>query len=631
MLGFMPRLYDDELLYSWLARYHLYSGNDGPSQTMKELFGSERAIAVADLPTNLVHLNEKVKHFTDSRAEDLLLKHTFFLYYTNFLTESLKERIQENMLKGQVKGSSHMLTGMMASSIKENRYFRFCPICKNEDLKTYGETYWRLTHQLPGVHVCTKHNVLLQDSLQVFRPDNKHAFHAATRVNCIPKLEQVHFTGNTFKHLLAISEDLVYLSQNAFEISVSGLEDLYKSKLLEQGYASFKGIVDQQGLATQMECYYGRETLLYLQSGVKPSDDSFWLKAITRKHRKAFHPIRHALLMRFLGVCIQNIHLGSKVPLKPFGDGPFPCLNPAAEHFHEKVINTVLITKGANNCPVGHFKCSCGFHYMWKGPDRTSEDLFKIDRKIQLGQVWQTKLQQLIQIEKVSFRAAARILHVDVNTVIKYSESRFTEPAAESTPRNYEYLKESKKREWLELRNMNPELTVTELRGHAHALYAWLYRNDKDWLFANVPTTKVKRTNTVAKVDWHRRDIDIYNSIVALLENWDKTLNKHPTRRTISSIGKSINNRAILEKQLNKLPRCKRLLSDVCESIEEYRLRRINWAIEQLLEQGMQPAAWQVNRLAAAPKVDDQLVMSILNQVKAQRGYINDQDFSVAV
>ncbi len=38
---------------------------------MKELIGSERGMAVADLPTNLFHLNEKVKYFTDGRAEEL--------------------------------------------------------------------------------------------------------------------------------------------------------------------------------------------------------------------------------------------------------------------------------------------------------------------------------------------------------------------------------------------------------------------------------------------------------------------------------------------------------------------------------------------------------------------------------
>lgn len=53
MLGFFPRLYKDELLYSWFARYHLYSANDGPKQTMEDLFGIQNELAVPDLPVNL--------------------------------------------------------------------------------------------------------------------------------------------------------------------------------------------------------------------------------------------------------------------------------------------------------------------------------------------------------------------------------------------------------------------------------------------------------------------------------------------------------------------------------------------------------------------------------------------------
>ncbi|MNC19332.1 hypothetical protein D3C75_672620 [compost metagenome] len=438
---------------------------------------------------------------------------------------------------------------------------------------------------------------------------------------------------NTYKHLLDISGDLIYLSQHPFELSISGLEELYKSKLLELGYATSKGVVDQQRLATQMECYYGRETLLYLQSVIKPYDESCWLKAITRKHRKAFHPIRHALLMRFLGISVQNIHASSRVPLKPFGDGPYPCLNPVADHFREKIINTVLIKKGSSNCPVGYFKCTCGFHYMRNGPDHTSDDMFKIDRKIEFGQVWHSKLQRLIQNEKISFRAAARMLHVDVNTVIKHSKSgTATTVTANNKPQDDKYfLRESKRLEWLKFRDMNSELTITELRGHTPALYSWLHRNDKEWLFANAPSVKCKQRNTVRRVDWAKRDMEIYNTILALLKGWDKVPNKRPIRKTISSIGKAVNQKGILEKHLSELPNCKQLLSEVCELLEEYRLRRIQWAVEQLLEQVDQPAAWQIKRLAAAPNVSDQLVISTMNKVIAKRGHMCDQDISVAI
>ena len=43
-------------------------------------------------------------------------------------------------------------------------YLRYCPECVRSDRNTYGETYWYITPQLPGVYVCPVHAVPLEDS-----------------------------------------------------------------------------------------------------------------------------------------------------------------------------------------------------------------------------------------------------------------------------------------------------------------------------------------------------------------------------------------------------------------------------------------------------------------------------------
>ena len=57
-----------------------------------------------------------------------------------------------------------------------------------------------------------------------------------------------------------------------------------------------------------------------MQSMLK-SDESCWLKAITRKHRKSFHPIRHILLIYFLEESVDSISNYSQESYKPFGKG----------------------------------------------------------------------------------------------------------------------------------------------------------------------------------------------------------------------------------------------------------------------------------------------------------------------
>ena len=56
MITFFPVPYEDEVLYSVLARYHVRSGNISYKATMRDLFGATSVTAVMDLPSNIHNL-----------------------------------------------------------------------------------------------------------------------------------------------------------------------------------------------------------------------------------------------------------------------------------------------------------------------------------------------------------------------------------------------------------------------------------------------------------------------------------------------------------------------------------------------------------------------------------------------
>ncbi|GLB62092.1 TniQ family protein [Cytobacillus sp. NCCP-133] len=172
MLSFFPTLYEDELLYSWFARYHVQSCNLSPKATMKDLFGTDNALAVPDLPTNLVFPFNRIKHFDVPSLETGVNEHTFYRYYTTFTKESLRKQVFDAMVTGNRPGSIHLTMGIVASTISEHAFFRFCPECMAEDILTFGETYWRLSFQLPSVLICLKHGTVLHHSYVSFRLDD---------------------------------------------------------------------------------------------------------------------------------------------------------------------------------------------------------------------------------------------------------------------------------------------------------------------------------------------------------------------------------------------------------------------------------------------------------------------------
>src|SRR5690606_243671 len=128
--------------------------------------------------------------------------------------------------------------------------------------------------------------------------------------------------------------------------------------------------VHQKELAEDFRKFYGDELLEVLQSPVEFNRPSCWLKAITRKHRKAFHPIRHILFMRFFKEDIETFYQYANKTYNPFGLAPYPCMNAAADHYLQPVVPNVKVTICSDTRkPVGTFACSCGFVYSRRGPD----------------------------------------------------------------------------------------------------------------------------------------------------------------------------------------------------------------------------------------------------------------------
>ncbi len=71
-----------------------------------------------------------------------------------------------------------------------------------------------------------------------------------------------------------------------------------------------------------------------------------------------------------------------------------------------------------------------------------------------------------------------------------------------------------------------------------------------------------------------------------------------PVRITVSKIGTTIGLKALLEKHLDKLPQTKAYLESVTETVEEFQIRRIEWAIRELDRRGEEKKDWKILRLA---------------------------------
>jgi len=608
-MPFFPTPYPDELLYSVLARYHLRSGNISFKATMEDAFGTKNATAVVELPSNINALISNLPLNTEYTADYLIDNHTLFPFYTAFLPPKRTQWVRNNMMKRNGKGI-YGKTGIMASSVVSNHYFRFCPLCNEEDKERYGELYWHRIHQIPGVLVCPKHQVMLCDSKVPIKGYNKHQYVAASEENCTESDNVVVYSDKTMSHLINLAKDVEFLLNNQFERRpTEWFHEQYKAKLIEQGFATINGNVMQKKLTKEFVQFYGEEFLTLVQSSIEIGSDNNWLADMVRGRNRASHPIRHLLLARFLGITIPDLFY-KQLTYKPFGDGPWPCLNPAAEHYLKPVVKQLKISySNDTKRPVGTFSCDCGFVYVRTGPDVTEESRYKIGKIKQFGHVWEAKLKELVE-KGLSLRQTAKLMGADPKTVKKYAAKLGLETYWDKRSKRelIQYKgssitnadkKDYYRGEWLKLMNHYPDKSKTELRQLNKAVYAWLYRNDKEWLKFNSPEPIYRYKNT--RVDWDKRDKEILPKVKTVVEEMLNSTEK-PERITISLIGNKLGIRGLLEKHLDKLPLTKQYLDSVEESRRDFQLRRIKWAVQKLEKEGQELKLWKILRRAGIRK-----------------------------
>lgn len=561
MLTYFPEPYPDEILYSVLARYHSRSFNDSYKVTMNELFSNSQVTATIDFQSHLKSLCNNMPLGSTHTADSLLNNNTLFPFYAAFLPLDRREKIK-NMMFGDTGTGVHASIGILAGSFPKKDGLCFCSSCHIEDIRIHGEPYWHRIHQVPGVIICPLHKEILYE----YKVDNnnRHEFIAMPlKVNL---LDHQRITGEvsnkTYEHLVDLAVEAYSL------LFRSALPDFYKSKELllprmqQLGYATVLGRVRQQKLQEQVTLVYGKELLNILGSGLER--DFSWITFATRKQRRVIHPVRQIILIRFLFSSLdQMLKVYRQDKYQPFGTSPWPCLNKSVDHYKEAVIEQCdIILCTDTRKPVGTFYCNCGFIYSRRGPDQQESDRYKIGRIKQFGTKWFEVLEQLVKDGSNSYRAIARYLNVDTNTVIKYKNLILS---------NWTYTEEKQERISVNKADIKP------------------------------PTDKPKqRRNQFShkRVDWEMRDLEIsYLIEEKCKELLVETISK-PIHITLTAVGRRIGKLSLIEKNKDKLPVTLSVFKQYEETLEDFQIRRVHWAASRMIEQNEELKKWPLLRKA---------------------------------
>ncbi|MFC8689557.1 TnsD family transposase [Brevibacillus porteri] len=619
MLAFFPEGHDDELLYSILARYHLMTGNVSYKGTLIDLFGSSSICSVIDLPSHIKRLCNKFPRNNTFQPKYIIERHTLFPYYAPFVPSDRAKTILTSML-GELGNKIHYQAGIMASGVKNPKYLRYCPKCLKEEEENLGQAYWHRIHQVPGVFICDVHRILLCDSTVPFAGHNRQQYEVLNS-GIATNTSEIYFDSAEKDHLLYIFNQVRWLLGHPVKSkSLNYFKEFYLNRLKELGFVSNRGRIKFATLLSAFTTFYGIQFLLKMDSYISANSDHSWLHRLLRKPRFTCHPLRHILLLRFLNESVSSLFSSSctKSVVLPFGVGPWPCLNKAADHYKQNLVFECKIKINRESMrPLGTFICTCGYIYTRNGIDTQLNDRYT-GRVKEFGELWVKRLLELSN-SNYSMREIARRLGVDTNTVKKYLQLQMLiKSPTDKNPQKIRLDISDHRESWTRHLEKHASLTRTELRNSCSAIYTWLYRHDRTWLMENLPKPRSPRHYT-GRVDWEKRDKMLASMVIQAIE--DLLAITPPVRITTSRVGKYIHHLSLLEKHLNRLPITRGYLEKSIEPVDRFQVRRINFVAKNLREHQDKILYWElVRKSGLRPGYGDSVETSILYEMDQLQG-----------
>jgi hypothetical protein len=605
MIAFLPELYPDELLSSFCARYHELMGYRSRECTGRDLFGKERAKVAFDLPSNLGALVKRVPFTNWKTLDQLIDQHTLLPFYAPFVSPHKLSRIRTDMTIDE-GGTIHARLGVLTHAIRVEN-FRYCSECVQADRLMFGETYWHRLHQLSGTDVCPTHRTFLNhSSLHTRHRGNREAFVTAERAITTVTSKQIDARNEDHMAYVKLAEDARWLLETVLPSETNeGNRKRYLGLLYLRGLSGYHGPVKLKVLIEALRQHYSADLLEHFHCALQNKHN--WVTRLIHEMGRSQNPIEHLLLIRFLGLSAADF-FRTPARRRPFGEGPWPCLNPTCKEFRQLTINHYEKgqTKSAGD-PIGTFNCKCGFSYYRIGPDKTLEDRYYATGFICITRAWIANLRQACCERSLISHLAIRFctnpetvrLMLEQTQVVPLSRKKkmFT-VAGEHNPPTAKFLRTRKLRRdrWLRLLASNEGVPRSKFCKANTAEYSWLVLYDKKWLYRHLPPRRTGH-GPGFRTDWNEQDKIISQQVRKEAERI-RSMPGELTRASKTLITKNLGKLHFVIKRGHLVPLTLQALSEASETIEEFAIRRIRRKAESLREQGISVPAWKLQSRA---------------------------------
>ncbi|MBP0594980.1 TniQ family protein [Paraburkholderia sp. LEh10] len=565
--------YDDELLYSVIARYMEQTCVQEPSKVISILFG-RHVHPTKELVCGLGELAHQTQETWRLSALEVARRLTLLPYFATYATDERRTAAYVS-ITGNGTPPPAIILRINSSTIKSPPSYRFCRRCVSADLANGRRPYWRRAHQLPGVFTCATHGCLLQ-AAEVSDAWAGNGDDVVRLANKATVLEVARRSIN----LLAIATPFESLPCTA---------EYWFSQAQQAGFVRPSGYLETEAICGGMRDLFGSDYLDTIGARIPHGIADPWPARMMRRRGVLFHPLQHILLEYFLQQASTSLGSRPTATGRMLEKQHVICPNMYAMHGAGHVVDRVVAHERSDGRCLGVGHCSCGLHFTFTGFSAVTFEPPDL-KVVKYGKDWYDAARRL-RCSGLSFKAIAHEMNIPVQTAYRM----VNEPVRPPKPKPERTTILKWREEWDDL------LSAISPGGHYLAakrngqLYYRLHKYDRGWLTKS--TKRCTRARQLASMgsrpNWADRDKKWSAELIGAAARLRRA-GPRLVRASRTAIAAEARLRVLHPTVNRNLPLCLQTLADIEESVEQFRIRRLRAAARDLSATGTDVTRWRL-------------------------------------
>lgn len=502
-------LLPDETLFSLCSRHHRLSGRGVSADTTRALFGHRSAGSQHDLPNRIGEFCRRTCNAYGD-AWQLARQRTLLAFYAPFLSDERVSAAVEAMSGLSVAHLKFRL-GLLTSRFRANHPLKACVLCMNSDRELHGWVYWHQEHQFPGVWVCPAHQTPLNIATIKSTGVGRFQWHLPAEAEISSDWIRDH-TADELARLARLTVTLVRQVRPDGWLEHSAVQATLKERMAARGWVTRGGGLRLSAAADDF-LNVARSLRIAPELSALPStmeDAKSQIGRVIRPARSGTHPLRVLVAIAWLFEGPQDFITAYDRP---------------AQHPSAKVISAIgslaVADEGeptqSDRSPRPKLLQQLG---EGKAVSAAAKDL-GID--IATAIVWATQAGvqtgRRPKVLKPDVRAAllaqlrrgadkeeaAKSAGISVETITRLLRSEVGLHAEWRAARHLAAQRQARSA-WASVWAGHQAIGIKLLRVMAPSAYAWLYRNDREWLQQHTAPSTRRSNAGMRSVKWDERD-----------------------------------------------------------------------------------------------------------------------------